>query len=97
MKIKYFLLLILPGVLIFVVLFNFIGQKGLFGLGPVSDSCVGFKISSDSVDKIFPKRKFSYDGFIRIQYFVPDKPLGKGHKYCLGQDVRRSDKWYFNF
>ena len=97
MKIRYFLLLILPAVLITVILFNFIGQNGFFGLGPVSDSCVGFKMKPEDIEKVFPKGKFIYNGFIRFQYIVPDKPINKNYRYCMGQDVRHSDKWYFNF
>lgn len=90
MKAGDLLIIAFPAILIFAVLLTFINflSDGTFGLAPMtSRQCIGLKIGSERVEKIFPKGRSRYYNFIRFQYFVPDKPLGKGRNYCLGQTV----------
>lgn len=84
MEDKSFILIIaVPGILVFVALFNFIGNNEAFGLNPLVKDCIGSKIGAESVRKYFPAGNVEFKTPIHIKYSVSKKTDAKS--FCLGQ------------
>lgn len=87
MEDKSFLLIIaIPGVLVFLALFNFIGNGGAFGLNPIDEDCIGRKASSEFIKKYFPAKELELKTPVFVKYSVPEKTDAK--TFCLGQNIR---------
>ncbi|MBU3925455.1 hypothetical protein KJ854_06030 [Patescibacteria group bacterium] len=87
MEDKSFLLIIAaPGVLVFLALFNFIGNGGAFGLNPMTNDCIGRKIDIEYIKKYFPIGEAALKTPVHIRYLVPEKTEVK--TFCLGQNMR---------
>lgn len=87
MEDKSFILIIaVPGVLVFLALFNFIGNGEAFGLGPMANNCIGRKIDFEFVKKYFPVGEAELKSPVYVKYSVPEKTESK--TFCLGQNMR---------
>lgn len=87
MEDKSFLLIIaVPGVLVFLALFNFIGNGEAFGLNPMANDCIGKKISFQNIKKYFPIGEVALKTPVYARYFVPEETEAK--IFCLGQNIR---------
>jgi len=87
MEDKSFILIIaVPGVLVFLALFNFIGNGAAFGLGPIENDCIGKKISLTDIKKYFPAREAELKTPVHVRYWVPEKTEAK--VFCLGQNIK---------
>lgn len=87
MEDKSFLLIIaVPGVLVFLALFNFIGDGEPFGLNPIAKSCIGKKIDIDIIKKYFPVGTAELKTPVYVKYSVSEKTESK--TFCLGQNMR---------
>lgn len=87
MEDKSFLLIIaIPGVLVFLALFNFIGEGAAFGMSPVEKDCMGKKISSETVKKYFPYGEVELKTPVFVKYWVTKK--NEVETFCFGQNMR---------
>lgn len=87
MEDKSFLLIIMiPGILVFIALLNFIGNGGAFGLNPIENGCLGKKIDLKTIDKYFSYGKVEIKTPVYIKYWVPEETDAK--MFCLGQNTR---------
>lgn len=82
----YILIIAAPGVLVFMALFNFIGNGGAFGLNPIDSGCVGKKIEIEFIKKYFPVKNIEIKTPVYFKYFVPEKSGAK--IFCLGQNIK---------
>ena len=87
---SFLLIIIVPGVLVFLALFNFIGNGEAFGLGPIANGCIGKTGIYDNIRKYFPVGEWEIKTPIHIKYFVPEpkKVTEKTKSFCLGQNMR---------
>lgn len=83
---SFFLIIAVPGVLVFLALFNFIGNGGAFGLNPIANDCIGKKISLQDIKKYFPVGEVELKTPVHIGYFVQEKVAAK--TFCLGQNIK---------
>jgi hypothetical protein len=81
----FLLIMIVPGFLILLALLSFIGNGEAFGLSPISKSCIGKKISRETVEKYFPYGEAELKSPLHLKYWVLEK--GDEKVFCLGQNV----------
>lgn len=87
MEDKSFILIIaVPGVLVFLALFNFIGDGEAFGLNPIVKGCIGKKLAIEYVKKYFPVGEAELKTPMHVSYRVPEKTDTK--IFCLGQNTK---------
>lgn len=84
---SYLLIIAVPGVLVFLALFNFIGDGEAFGLNPIAKGCIGRKISVELVKKYFPIGEAEIKTPVYVKYFVSEKTGSK--IFCLGQNMKQ--------
>ncbi len=88
MEDKSFLLIIaVPGVLVFLALFNFIGDGEAFGVSPMLGNCIGRKINPEVIKKYFPVGEVEMKTPVHVKYSVLEKIEVK--TFCLGQNMRQ--------
>lgn len=83
---SFLLIIIIPGVLVFLALFNFIGDGGAFGLNPMESDCIGKRASFEYLKKYFPAGEAEIKTPVYVRYWLPEKSEAK--VFCLGQNMR---------
>jgi len=82
--------IIISAVIIIIIIMFYIIHivaGGSFGIRPTTHSCVGVKVNSNTVLKIFPKGEVKFSIPFNFKYSVSEDYYKNEYNFCLGQDV----------
>lgn len=82
----FILIIVVPAILVFIALLNFIGNGGPFGVNPVASGCMGWKVGLETIKKYFPYGDKEYKTPVHVRYLVREDT--KEELFCLGQNIK---------